>query len=96
MSSSEAANLDGDGGSSSASVAVGSLPPNPNPHPHSPWLPEGDSGSDSHIPGHLKGHRQLEDGEKKALALGSYPITPSPSVWKFSSGSSTSLTSEQG
>lgn len=93
-SSSEAANLDGDG-SSSASVAAGSLPPNANPRPRSPWLPEGDSDSDSHVPGRLKGHRRAEGGEKKALASSSYPITPDPSVRKFSSGSSIGLTSEE-
>ena len=93
-SSSEAANLDGDG-SSSASVAAGSLPPNANPRPRSPWLPEGDSDSDSHVPGRLKGHRRVEGGEKKALASSSYPITPDPSVRKFSSGSSIGLMSEE-
>jgi len=92
-SSSEAANLDGDG-SSSASVAAGSLPPNANPRPRSPWLPECDSDSDSHVPGRLKGHRRAEGGEK-ALASNSYPITPDPSVRKFSSGSSIGLTSEE-
>jgi len=94
-SSSEAANIDGDGGSSSASVAAGSLPPNPNPRPRSPWLPEGDSDSDSHVPGRLKGHRRAEGGEKKALPSSSYPITPDPSVRKFSSGSSIGLASEE-
>ena len=93
-SSSEAANLDGDG-SSSASVAAGSLPLNANPRPRSPWLPECDSDSDSHVPGRLKGHRRAEGGEKKALASSSYPITPDPSVRKFSSGSSIGLTSEE-
>jgi hypothetical protein len=92
-SSSEAANLDGDG-SSSASVAAGSLPPNANPRPRSPWLPECDSDSDSHVPGRLKGHRRAEGGEKKAPS-NSYPITPDPSVRKFSSGSSIGLTSEE-
>ncbi|KAI0002558.1 hypothetical protein BJV74DRAFT_816541 [Russula compacta] len=92
-SSSEAANADGDGGSSSASVAAGGLPPNPNPRPRSPWLPEGDSDSDSHVPGRLKGHRRAEGGEK-APPSNSYPITPDPSVRKFSSGSSIGLTSE--
>ena len=94
-SSSEAANVDGDGGSSSASVAAGSLPPNPNPRPRSPWLPEGDSDSDSHVPGRLKGHRRAEGGEKKALPTSSYPITPDASVRKLSSGSSIGLTSEE-
>ena len=94
-SSSEAANADGDGGSSTASVAAGSLPPNPNPRPRSPWLSEGDSDSDSHVPGRLKGHRRLEGGEKKALPSSSYPITPDPSVRKFSSGSSIGQTSEE-
>ena len=93
-SSSEAANVDGDGGSSSASVAAGSLPPNPNPRPRSPWLPEGDSDSDSHVPGRLQGHRRAEGGEKKALPS-SYPITPDPSVRKLSSGSSVGLMSEE-
>ena len=93
-SSSEAANVDGDGGSSSASVAAGCLPPNPNPRPRSPWLPEGDSDSDSHVPGRLKGHRRAEDGEKKAPPV-NYPITPDASVRKFSSGSSIGLTSEE-
>ena len=93
-SSSEAANVDGDGGSSSASVAAGSLPPNPNPRPRSPWLPEGDSDSDSHVPGRLK-HRRAEGGEKKALPSSSYPITPDASVRKFSSGSSIGLASEE-
>jgi hypothetical protein len=94
-SSSEAANADGDGGSSTASVAAGSLPPNPNPRPRSPWLSEGDSESDSHVPGRLKGHRRMEGGEKKALPSSSYPITPDPSVRKFSSGSSIGQTSEE-
>jgi hypothetical protein len=94
-SSSEAANVDGDGGSSSASVAAGSLPPNPNPRPRSPWLPEGDSDSDSHVPGRLKGHRRAEGGEKKALPSSSYPITPDASVRKFSSGSSIGQASEE-
>jgi hypothetical protein len=94
-SSSEAANVDGDGGSSSASVAAGSLPPNPNPRPRSPWLPEGDSDSDSHVPGRLKGHRRAEGGEKKALPSSSYPITPDPSVRKVSSGSSIGIMSEE-
>lgn len=94
-SSSEAANADGDGGSSSASVAAGSLPPNPNPRPRSPWLPEGDSDSDSHLPGRLKGHRRGDGGDKKALQPSTYPITPDPSVRKVSSGSSLDLTSEE-
>lgn len=94
-SSSEAANADGDGGSSSASVAAGGLPPNPNPRPRSPWLPEGDSDSDSHVPGRLKTHPRAEGGEKKALPSSSYPITPDPSVRKFSSGSSIGLASEE-
>ncbi|KAI9451957.1 hypothetical protein F5148DRAFT_1237689 [Russula earlei] len=94
-SSSEAANADGDGGSSTASVAAGGLPPNPNPRPRSPWLPEGDSDSDSHVPGRLKAHRRVEGGEKMALSSGSYPITPDPSVRKFSSGSSIGVTSEE-
>lgn len=93
-SSSEAANADGDGGSSSASVAAGGLPPNPNPRPRSPWLPEGDSDSDSHVPGRPKGHRLAEGGEKKTPPPNSYPITPDPSVRKFSSGSSIGLMSE--
>ena len=93
-SSSEAANLDGDG-SSSASVAAGSLPPNVNPRPRSPWLPECDSDSDSHVPGRLKGHRRAEGGEKKALVSNAYPITPDASVRKFSSGSSIGLMSEE-
>lgn len=93
-SSSEAANLDGDG-SSSASVAAGSLPPNVNPRPRSPWLPEGDSDSDSHVPGRLNGRRRAEVGEKKAPPSSSYPITPDPSVRIFSSGSSIGLTSEE-
>ncbi len=94
-SSSEAANADGDGGSSTASVAAGCLPPNPNPRPRSPWLPEGDSDSDSHVPGRLKTHRRSEGGEKKPLSSSSYPITPDPSVRKFSSGSSVGPTSEE-
>jgi len=94
-SSSEAANADGDGGSSTASVAAGCLPPHHNPRPRSPWLPEGDSDSDSHVPGRLKGHRRAEGGEKKALPSSSYPITPDPSVRKFSSGSSVELISEE-
>ncbi|KAH9042683.1 hypothetical protein EDB85DRAFT_2107574 [Lactarius pseudohatsudake] len=91
-SSSEAANADGDGGSSSASVAAGGLPPNPNPRPRSPWLPEGDSDSDSHPPGRL--NRRGEDGEK-TLPLSAYPITPDPSVRKVSSGSSLGPPSEE-
>ena len=94
-SSSEALNADGDGGSSTASVAAGGLLPNPNPRPRSPWLPEGDSDSDSHVPGRLKGHRRSEGGEKKSLPSSSYPITPDPSVRKFSSGSSIGPTSEE-
>lgn len=94
-SSSEALNADGDGGSSTASVAAGGLLPNPNPRPRSPWLPEGDSDSDSHVPGRLKGHRRSEGGEKKSLPSSSYPITPDPSVRKFSSGSSFGPTSEE-
>ncbi|KAI0254610.1 hypothetical protein BJV78DRAFT_1338898 [Lactifluus subvellereus] len=94
-SSSEAANADGDGGSSSASVAAGSLPPNPNPRPRSPWLPEGDSDSDSHLPGRLKGHRRGDGGDKKALQPSTYPITPDPSVRKASSGSSLGTNSEE-
>ena len=90
-SSSEALNADGDGGSSTASVAAGGLPP----RPRSPWLPEGDSDSDSHVPGRLKGHRRSEGGEKKSLPSGSYPVTPDPSVRKFSSGSSIGPTSEE-
>jgi hypothetical protein len=93
-SSSEAANADGDGGSSSASVAAGGLPPNPNPRPRSPWLPEGDSDSDSHVPGRLNGHRRGEGGEK-TLPLSAYPITPDPSVRKVSSGSSFGIMSEE-
>jgi hypothetical protein len=93
-SSSEAANADGDGGSSSASVAAGGLPPNPNPRPRSPWLPEGDSDSDSHPPGRLNGHRRGEGGEK-TLPLSAYPITPDPSVRKVSSGSSFGIMSEE-
>jgi len=80
-SSSEAANAD------SASVAAGGLPPNPNPRPRSPWLPEGDSDSDSHPPGRLNGHRPGEGGEKP-LPISAYPITPDPSVRKVPSGSS--------
>ncbi|KAH9072878.1 hypothetical protein EDB83DRAFT_2568673 [Lactarius deliciosus] len=91
-SSSEAANADGDGGSSSASVAAGGLPPNPNPRPRSPWLPEGDSDSDSHPPGRL--NRRGEGGEK-TLPLSAYPITPDPSVRKVSSGSSLGVPSEE-
>ncbi|KAH9050284.1 hypothetical protein EDB84DRAFT_596234 [Lactarius hengduanensis] len=91
-SSSEAANADGDGGSSSASVAAGGLPPNPNPRPRSPWLPEGDSDSDSHPPGRLD--RRGEGGEK-TLPLSAYPITPDPSVRKVSSGSSLGPPSEE-
>lgn len=94
-SSSEALNADGDGGSSTASVAAGGLLPNPNPRPRSPWLPEGDSDSDSHVPGRLKGHRRSEGGEKKSLPSSSFPITPDPSVRKFSSGSSIGPTSEE-
>ncbi|KAI0300593.1 hypothetical protein B0F90DRAFT_1668384 [Multifurca ochricompacta] len=94
-SSSEAANADGDGGSSSASVAAGGLPPNPNPRPRSPWLPEGDSDSDSHLPGRLDGHRRIENLEKKAPPPISYPITPDSSVRKVSSGSSLGLMSEE-
>ncbi|KAH9975375.1 hypothetical protein BGW80DRAFT_95026 [Lactifluus volemus] len=94
-SSSEAANADGDGGSSSASVAAGGLPPNPNPRPRSPWLPEGDSDSDSQLPGRLKGHRRGEGGEKKPLPSSAYPITPDPSVRKVSSGSSLGMMSEE-
>jgi len=93
-SSSEAANADGDGGSSSASVAAGGLPPNPNPRPRSPWLPEGDSDSDSHPPGRLNGVRRGEGGEK-TLPLSAYPITPDPSVRKASSGSSLGVPSEE-
>lgn len=93
-SSSEAAHADGDGGSSSASVAAGGLPPNPNPRPRSPWLPEGDSDSDSHPPGRLNGPRRGESGEKP-LPLSAYPITPDPSVRKASSGSSLGIMSEE-
>jgi len=92
-SSSEAANADGDG-SSSASVAGGGLSPNPNPRPRSPWLPEGDSDSDSHVPGRLNGHRRGEGGEK-TLPSSTYPITPDPSVRKVSSGSSIGIMSEE-
>ena len=92
-SSSEAANADGDGGSSSASVAAGGLPPN-NPRPRSPWLPEGDSDSDSHPPGRLNGHRRGE-GVEKTPPLSVYPITPDPSVRKVSSGSSIGVMSEE-
>jgi len=93
--SSEAANADGDGGSSTASVAAGCLPPHPNPRPRPPWLPEGDSDSDSHVPGRLNGRRRVEGGEKKALPSSSFPITPDNSVRKFSSGSSVELISEE-
>ena len=93
-SSSEAANADGDGGSSSASVAAGGLPPNPNPRPRSPWLPEGDSDSDSHPPGRLNGHRRGE-GVEKTPPISAYPITPDPSVRKVSSGSSLGVMSEE-
>ncbi|KAI0266572.1 hypothetical protein BC834DRAFT_969573 [Gloeopeniophorella convolvens] len=93
-SSSEAANLDVDDKSSSASVAAGGLPPNPNPRPRPPWLPEGDSDSDSHVPGRLNGRRRTEGGDKKAPTA-AYPVTPDPSVRKVSSGSSLGLTSEE-
>jgi hypothetical protein len=93
-SSSEAAHADGDGGSSSASVAAGGMPPNPNPRSRSPWLPEGDSDSDSHPPGRLNGLRRGEGGEKP-VPLSAYPITPGPSVREVSSGSSLGVMSEE-